>query len=81
MAESEEFVGNTDELFAQMERDEAEGAKQLSPIEYARLRGIKPQLVYYHIRQGHLAKFRCECGRFVIDVKDTDEFFREKEKK
>lgn len=80
MAESDEEFANTDELFEAMKRDEAEGAKWLSPIEYAKSRGIKPQLVYHHIRAGHIVKFACECGRPVIDVADTDEFFASKKK-
>lgn len=75
MAE-EEFVGNTDELIAQMEAEENEGAKYLSPRDYAKLRGMTPQLVYYHIRVGHIIKFPCECGRPVIDVAEADEYFR-----
>jgi hypothetical protein len=67
---------NTDELIEQMMRDELADATKLTPIEYARLRGMKPQLVYYHIRQTHLKVERCICGRKVIDVATADAFFQ-----
>lgn len=66
----------TEELIEQMERDEAEGATKLSPREYGRLRGIKPQLVYYYIRKGELKPEQCICGRNVIDVDVADQFFK-----
>lgn len=78
--DDEEFVGNTDELFAQMEADENEGATKLSPREYGKLRGITPQLVYHHIRAGHIKKENCLCGRSVIDVAKADEFFTSRKK-
>ena len=48
---------------------------KLPPREYAKLRGMKPQLVYYHIRQGHIDMEKCLCGRPVIDVTKSDMFF------
>jgi len=48
---------------------------KLPPREYANLRGMKPQLVYYHIRQGHVDMEKCLCGRSVIDVEKADMFF------
>ena len=66
---------NTDDLIRQMERDELEGAEKLSPREYGKLRGIQPQLVYYHLRENHIKDERCVCGRRVIDVAAADEFF------
>ncbi len=76
--ESEE-VFSTDELMAQMERDELEGATKLSPRDYGKLRGISPQLVYYHIRQGKLKKEMCLCGRSVIDIDAADQYFKKGE--
>lgn len=73
---SEEFEGNTDELFAKMLADEHEGATKLKPIKYGKLRGIQPQLVYYHLRQGHIKTEQCLCGDTVIDVDLADQFFR-----
>jgi hypothetical protein len=78
--EGEEFVGNTDELLELMKQDEAEGATKLSPREYGRLRNITPQLVYHHIRAGHIKKENCICGRSVIDVAAADEFFESRKK-
>lgn len=72
---------NTDELLAQMERDELDGPPKLSPVDYGKLRGIAPQLVYYHIRQKHITTEHCNCGRKVIDVKEADEYFKSLEDK
>lgn len=67
--------GNMDDIVAEMEREDAEGATKLSPREYARLRGKKPQLIYYYIRTKRLQLEQCICGRNVIDVEATDKFF------
>lgn len=69
---------NTDDLIRQMELDELADAPKLTPREYGRLRGIAPQLVYYHLRQGHLKEERCLCGRKVIDVEAADAYFKPK---
>lgn len=66
---------STEEVIAAMERDEAEGAVKLSPREFALLRGIKPQLVYYYIRKQKIRLEQCICGRNVIDVESADKFF------
>jgi hypothetical protein len=67
---------NTDELFAQMEEDERadrlEEQTLATPIDYARTRGIRPQQVYYHLRQGHLNWHTCSCGRRVISIQEAD---------
>lgn len=67
---------NTDELLAQMQREDLEGATKLTPVDYGKLRGIAPQLVYYHIRAKHITTERCNCGRKVIDVDEADEHFK-----
>jgi hypothetical protein len=67
--------GNLDDVVAEMEREDAEGAVKLSPREYALLRGKKPQLVYYYIRKKKLVMEKCICGRNVIDVEAADKFF------
>lgn len=68
---------NFDELRKQMEADELADATKLTPIEYGRMRGIKPQLVYYHLRAhgDQISLERCLCGKPVIDVKKADEYF------
>jgi hypothetical protein len=72
---------NTDELFEQMHRDELADATKLTPIEYGRLRGIKAQLVYYHIRNSGVLKLeQCICGRKVLDVAAADQFFSSRRK-
>jgi len=65
---------NTDELIAQMQADETEGAIKLSPREWAKLRKVTPQLVYYWIRSGKIETETCICGRNVIDVEKADEY-------
>jgi hypothetical protein len=67
---------NHDELMAAMEKDELEDATKLTPREYGKLRGIQPQLVYYHIREGHIKKELCICGRPVIDIDLADQYFK-----
>lgn len=76
MAEQDDQVFSTDELMRQMELDDLEDATKLSPRDYGKLRGIAPQLVYYHIRQGHIDKERCLCGRSVIDIDKADQYFK-----
>jgi hypothetical protein len=55
--------------------DQVAEVGKLTPREYGRLRNIQPQLVYYHLRQGHIELELCVCGRKVIDVAITDAFF------
>jgi hypothetical protein len=76
MVDPVEFEGNMDELMKQMELDDLDGVTKLSPRDYGKLRGISPQLVYYHIREGRIDKERCECGRSVIDVDKADQHFK-----
>jgi hypothetical protein len=71
----EVFEGNMDELFAKMEADELEGAVLLSPKDFAKMIQVSPQLVYYHIRAGHIKKRTCLCGRSVINVEEAKEFW------
>jgi hypothetical protein len=65
-----------DETIRQMMLDEAEDAPCITPVDYGRLRGIRPQLVYYHIRAGHIRAGKCNCGRKVIDKEEADGYFR-----
>jgi hypothetical protein len=72
--------GNIDDFIAQAAADELADRmaqqKKASPIEYAKTRdGISAQLVYYHIRAGHLKKEACICGRSVIDIELADALF------
>lgn len=53
--------------------DKAELASHMSPIEYARARGIAPQKVYYKIRHEKIKAGPCEsCGRKVLNVAEAD---------
>lgn len=69
---------NTDELIEEMIRDELVGASLLSPIDFAKQVGTTPQLVYYHIGQGHIEVEICECGRRVVNVEKATAFWEEK---
>lgn len=81
----ERHASNLDELFQMMQedeqRDKAEALKKLTPIEYAKLRRMAPQRVYYFLRN-HVTKNdvtlqteMCQCGRKVLDVEAADKFF------
>jgi hypothetical protein len=76
MAQQEpvEFEGSTDDFIKMMELDELD--EKMSPRDYGKLRGISPQLVYYHIREGHVKLEKCICGRSVVDVELADEYFK-----
>lgn len=54
-------------------KEQAEIVGFLTPREYAKIRGMSPQLVYYHLRAGTIKDERCKCGRRVINVKEADE--------
>lgn len=49
----------------------------LTPREYAKLRGLNPQLVYYYIRTKKITPELCKCGRKVIEVKLADEALKD----
>lgn len=66
---------NIDELFRQMQEDEKEDQRLITPVEYGRLRGIAPQRVYYAIRNHKLEVVRCECGRRCVVKEDADVLF------
>jgi hypothetical protein len=66
---------NIDEAIEQMELEDLEGATVMPPIDYAKLRGLRPQKVYKAIRDGRLENRRCECGRKVVDVDTADKLF------
>ena len=71
-----DFEGNLDDLARRMELDDLDENTKLSPRDYGKMRGISPQLVYYHIREGRLKKEKCLCGRSVIDVDVADQYFK-----
>jgi excisionase family DNA binding protein len=49
-------------------KEQAEEVDYLTPREFAKLTGIKPQQVYMWIRKGVLQSERCRCGRTIIRV-------------
>lgn len=78
---------NFDKLRRQIEEDELrdglEIATKMTPIDFARAygKGLQPQLVYYHIRRGHLKQYTCDCGRKVVDTGEARAFFDDLERK
>jgi hypothetical protein len=72
-------VVNLDDLLRQMRADELadqlETTGTAKPIDYAKMRGLVPQQVYYRIRTGKLDSHKCECGNTVINVKEADVLF------
>jgi hypothetical protein len=67
---------NIDEFESQVRKDELEDQPLITPVEYGRLRGIAPQLVYYYIRNKKLATQICPCGRRCVVKEEADEHFR-----
>lgn len=63
-------------LYADMElfdiKDQAEVVGYLTPIEYAKLRNMSSQLVYYYIRNKTIEVEPCRCGRSVVSVSQAD---------
>lgn len=95
MAARQQVPRNADELQALIEGDELQDKldiavngdpefgppPKMSVREYARLKGLQPQLVYYYIRRGYIKEEPCsECGRKVIDVISAEEYLASKEK-
>jgi len=79
VAEEDDFLIQSEEDMELAEIvDQAETIGKLTPREYAKARGMTPQLVYYHIRCGNLKTERCICGRTVLDVRDADETLQTK---
>ena len=72
-----------DDLLKQIEEDEKadalelarEGQIVLTPIAYAKARGIRPQKVYSAIRNRKLAPERCPCGRLIVNIEAADTLF------
>lgn len=53
-------------------QDQAEAVGFLTPREYAKLRDISPQLVYYYIRNKVIETEQCRCGRTILSVDKAD---------
>lgn len=74
-----------DDFIRQVEEDELQDALELArespelvvltPINYAKARGIRPQKVYGAIRNRKLSKEYCPCGRLIVNVSAADELF------
>lgn len=76
---------STDELLEQFGRDDLEDklaeVEIATPRDYAKMRRVAPQLVYYYIRSGKLNTQICDCGRRCIPIKEADELFDRIEEK
>jgi predicted site-specific integrase-resolvase len=73
-----EVARNTDELIQQMMddelRDQMELLGKMTPREFAKLKGMAPQQIYYYIRAGKIEVEKCICGRHVIDTEKANTF-------
>jgi hypothetical protein len=69
---------NTDQLFRQMQLDELADATLITPVDFAHIRPITPQLVYYAIRTKKVTTQRCACGRSCINKDEADDYYRSK---
>jgi len=69
---------NSDELIRRMMLDDLddESAKYITPVNYGKLRGITPQLIYYYIRRQYIKVRTCDCGRKVIEREEADDYLR-----
>jgi hypothetical protein len=67
---------NTDEFIRQIELDEIADASLITPVNYAHVRPITPQLVYYAIRTRKLQTHTCNCGRRCISIDEADAYYR-----
>jgi|SRR5262245_41820715 len=72
------FIESDEDLELAEIQDQAETIGYLTPREYAKARGMNPQLVYYYLRTGAIKDERCKCGRRVLNVHDTDETLQTK---
>lgn len=74
-------MGTIDDFLREIEQDElndkAESVTHLTPIEYARLRGMAPQTVYYALRnhRDRIQAVNCQCGRRVLEITVADSYF------
>lgn len=68
-------MGGIDDAIKEMQLGDLEGATKMSPIDYAKSRGMYPQKVYAAMRNGKLQAYKCDCGRRVVDVMEADKYF------
>lgn len=69
-----------EDLIKQME-DDSEGATKGSPIEVAKILGIKhPQKIYQWLRTGKLKWSTCDCGRRVVVIEEVRQLLESQSK-
>lgn len=61
--------GNTlAEISIEELQEQADEVDYLTPREFAKLIGVKPQQIYMWLRKGVLEPERCQCGRTLVRV-------------
>jgi len=70
------MASDIEEAIKEMILGDLEGATMMSPIDYAKRRGIYPQQVYKALRDKRLNPTTCECGRKVVVVDEADRLFK-----
>jgi hypothetical protein len=73
--------GGIEDFIKQVQEDEARDALEEFPYvsigDFARARGIRPQLIHYYLHTGKLRRFLCSgCGQpNKLDAKEANELF------
>jgi len=68
-------MGGIDDLIRQMRQDEVLDREWTTPYQYAKAKGKTPQQLYQLARRKKLNTKTCDCGRTLIHIKDTDDYF------
>ena len=61
-------------------QEQANEVDFLTPRDYARLKGVAPQMIYYHIRTGTLETFHCACDEKSLTSKKATTVYRRRRK-
>lgn len=72
--------GSIDDFIRQVQEDEARDAVEMfdyvSIGDFARARGVRPQLIHYYLRTGKLTRATCNgCGQLRLITKEANELF------
>lgn len=66
---------NFDQLIESMMAFDQEGQEYMTPVAYAKIRPVHAPYLYSLIKNGKLLATICQCGRKVLNVKETDIYF------